>query len=220
MCGRVVLTYSLNDLVHILKDTFYINHVPNVFVPYHYNIAPSDPLPCMIANEGGYRLGSIPWGYPSPVTPSSGRVINIRSEKVESTAMFKDDLKNHRLVVLCNGFIEWTLDKRPFYFTYEDGSLMYLAALWGKHTDGTYHCGVLTEQSQSVVKPIHERMPVILNASETKQWLDPAQKVASLAPLYHSLQHVQLTTRPLSREVNNAKNKSESLFIEQRHFFN
>jgi putative SOS response-associated peptidase YedK len=69
-----------------------------------------------------------------------------------------------------------------------DGSPFAFAGLWERweRADGmpVETCAILTTQANERVRPIHERMPVILRPDHYDAWLDPSvQQAEVLQPL-------------------------------------
>jgi putative SOS response-associated peptidase YedK len=75
--------------------------------------------------------------------------------------------------VPANGFFEWqqlTPGKQPFSFRRPDGAPIAIAGLWETWTapDGSAvgTCALLTAGSNAVVRPVHDRMPVLLDSGD------------------------------------------------------
>jgi putative SOS response-associated peptidase YedK len=62
-------------------------------------------------------------------------------------------------------------------FSLKDRKQFAFAGLWerwsGPHGDGRETCTILTTEANDLVRPFHERMPVILPAEDHGDWLDP-----------------------------------------------
>ncbi|OYV97512.1 MAG: hypothetical protein B7Z62_05925, partial [Deltaproteobacteria bacterium 37-65-8] len=64
-------------------------------------------------------------------------------------------------------------------------------------------CTILTTAANTVLAPIHDRMPVILPPAEYARWLDPALKdTDSLAPLLVPFSPEDMLAFPVSPRVN------------------
>ena len=66
--------------------------------------------------------------------------------------------------------------KQPYYIRLLNSSVMGLAGLWEtrENTDGSEltTCCILTTDANETVKPIHERMPVVLQPEDYNLWLN------------------------------------------------
>ena len=121
------------------------------------------------------------WGILAPWKGKGGIVINSRAETLNQKKMFKVLAGEKRCVVIANGYYEWKKDghqKRPFYFTNEEG-LIFLAAIYESNKDDESFSGVLKESFSIITVPaakevshIHERMPAVLSKEEAEKWVD------------------------------------------------
>jgi len=71
--------------------------------------------------------------------------------------------------------------------------------------DGTRmdSCAVLTTQPNEVLRPIHDRMPVILHPANYDLWLDPEMdKIDRLGPLLRPYPVEEMKAFPVSTRVN------------------
>src|SRR5262249_11784000 len=92
------------------------------------------------------------------------------------------------------GFYEWQATaggKQPFHFRLSDGRPFAFAGLWERWDRGgapVESCAILTSEANAVVRPVRERMPVILRPEGFGRWLDPAaQAPAGLLPFAGAL---------------------------------
>lgn len=63
---------------------------------------------------------------------------------------------------------------------------------------------ILTTESNEVMRPIHDRMPVILDREEFDGWLDPDSEVK---PLMDSYPADQMYAVPISTKINSPRNE-------------
>jgi hypothetical protein len=91
--------------------------------------------------------------------------------------------KSRRCLVVADGYYEWQkLDakkKQPFYIHMKRGKLFAFAGLWDRWTppagEAVESCIILTTDANELNRPIHNRMPVMVDPNDYKQWLDPAE---------------------------------------------
>jgi len=180
MCGR----YRLSRRKQIIDEHFDSISGEEDWTP-RYNIAPTQPIPIIRQNskEPVRQLSLVRWGLiPSWSKDMSGAasMINARSESAATKPAYRDTLKSRRCLVPADGFYEWQRTgktKQPFSFEVNEGALFAFDGLWDrwKAPSGTWvkSCSILTTTPNVVTSAVHDRMPVILDASNYDLWLDP-----------------------------------------------
>jgi putative SOS response-associated peptidase YedK len=181
MCGRFTLFSDGAELARLFGCGY------DVPLAARYNIAPGQPVPVVRHAEGSgapdRQLVMVRWGL-IPSWASDARIayqcINARSETAADKPAFRSAFRHRRCLVPANGFFEWQKvgkQKQPFLFRLRDQQLFAFAGLWerwsGPHGDGRETCTILTTEANESVRPLHERMPVILPAEYHGDWLDP-----------------------------------------------
>jgi len=217
MCGRYVIEGTTE-----LSERFQLRVIPEGLFPT-WNAAPSQRLPVILGQEDGGRVAQLMhWGL-LPRWKREGQPsiapINARGETLTEKPMFRGLVKRHRCIVPINGFYEWqTIDgkKQPFYITAKDGEMWGLAGLWDAVPDGeggTISCfTVVTTNANATLRPLHERMPVILNRKDEEEWVslaveDPHQVSRLLVPSPDA----EISLWPVSTAVNNVRNNGREL---------
>jgi putative SOS response-associated peptidase YedK len=114
--------------------------------------------------------------------------------------------------VLADGFYEWQQlgkQKQPHHFRLGDGSPLAFAGLWEHGERGGQaldSCAVLTTGANGLVKPVHERMPVILPPRDFDRWLGPkAAKPSELRALLRPYPAEAMSAYPVGPHVNNPR---------------
>lgn len=216
MCGRFTLTVAPDELRAAFPDF----DIPGD-IPPSYNIAPSQPIP-VVPNTGENRLDFYHWGLIPSWTKAEnlGRYnfINARSETAAEKPSFRSSFRRRRCLILADGFYEWSKakpggSKTPYYFTLQDHSPFAFAGLWeiwhSPEGDPLLSACILTTQPNETVKPIHNRMPVILKSADYQTWLDPEEgPPEKFQPLLRPYPADQMQTYPVSTYVNSPKNNS------------
>jgi putative SOS response-associated peptidase YedK len=177
VCGRASLTTSPEEL----EEAFGLDAAP-AFSP-RYNIAPSEPLLAVRSNPtGGREAAFLRWGLVRPGSEDAKAPINLRIESATRGAM-RSTLRERRCIVPLSGFYEWKRAgkaRQPFNVRRKDGKVFGVAGLWDRLESGGLEplesCLVLTTSANDVVKPIHDRMPVILEPASFERWLDPSSR--------------------------------------------
>ena len=120
------------------------------------------------------------WGLVRSGSEDARPPINLRVESAVKGAM-RGTFREGRCIVPLTGFYEWKRAgkaRQPFNVRRKDGALFGVAGLWTRLESGAQEpmesCLVLTTAANDVVKPIHDRMPLILDPSAYAAWLDPS----------------------------------------------
>jgi putative SOS response-associated peptidase YedK len=157
------------------------------------------------------------WGLVPPWAEDQkigNRLINARAETAAGKPSFRAAFKRRRCLVPADGFYEWQKvgrAKQPYYIRLKDGAPFAFAGLW-EHWQGAdgeiiESCTLLTTEANDLMRPIHERMPVMLKPEDFGRWLDrdaPAGK--ALAALLCPYPAEAMTAYPVSAHVNNPRN--------------
>jgi len=180
VCGRANLTASPEEI----EEEFGLAAAPSL-AP-RYNMAPTEPLLAIRADGAGAREAVfLRWGLVRPGSQDAKAPINLRMESATKGAM-KATLRERRCIVPLSGFFEWKRSGRarqPFNVKRKDGRVFGVAGLWERLESGDREplesCLVLTTTASGVVRPIHDRMPVILDPAAYGTWLDASPREAS-----------------------------------------
>lgn len=211
MCGRFTLTTTAD----IVADVFGAA-APADFAP-RYNIAPSQSVLVVrvAASDGGRRLDQVRWGLIPfwAKDPAIGnRMINARAETVAEKPAYRAAFRHRRCLVAADGFYEWqkTPDgKRPHWIHRSDGAPFALAGLWESWQSGDEaieSCTIITTTPNALMEPIHDRMPVILDAGEYARWLGPCEgDTAALVDLLEPCPDGLLRADVVGTYVNNPR---------------
>ena len=213
MCGRFVQYSLFPDIVR----EFNIQKVDAKPNP-SYNIAPTQNVAAVI-NDGVNRVITCRWGLIPPWSkdPAIGnRMINARAETVADNPSFKKPFRHNRCLIVADGFYEWRKEqdrKIPVYVRPVDGRPFGLAGLYSDWSppdgDKLRTCTIITTEPNSLLKPIHNRMPVIITRQDSRLWLDPnVQDPESLTPLLLPYDSELMEAYDVSRAVNSPANDS------------
>ncbi len=226
MCGRYTLTNP--DPVK-LRQRFLVGESATEFEP-RFNVAPTDAVPAVRVGESGEReLGRLRWGLVPGrwAEKSSGRpLINARVESLSSQPAFAESFRERRCLIPADGFYEWRRDengKTPCWITLRDGGLFAFAGIWaaiparasGEAGEMLHSCSIVTGPPNELIKPIHDRMPVILATEAEEGWLDADRSEDDLLALAVPLDPSLLEVREVADLVNDVRNDDARL-IEPR----
>ncbi|AFZ30667.1 protein of unknown function DUF159 [Gloeocapsa sp. PCC 7428] len=213
MCGR----YTLSQSAEAIATAFGLDASPAM--EPRYNIAPTQSVPVVVySSEKQRQLQLMRWGLiPSwAKDPNIGsRLINARSETVSEKPSFRAAFRHRRCLVIADGFYEWQRQERkkqPYYFQLQDKQPFGFAGLWEhwQSSDGEEinTCTILTTEANELMRPIHDRMPVILNPQDYALWLNPAAQPTELQDLLHPYSSQAMNSYPVSTLVNKPTNNS------------
>ena len=211
MCGRYSLIADLGDLARRFEfDGDWLKFEAA------YNVAPTQDALTVVGGEarrGGFmRWGLIPhWAKNASI---GSRMINARAETVAEKPAFRDALRRRRCLVLADGFYEWQRTggaKRPMRITMRSGEPFAFAGLWSlwKDPDGNRipSCAIITTAANELLRPIHDRMPVILPRELEELWLDRSiDDPGALSSVLNPYPDEEMEAFEVSTLVNSAAN--------------
>jgi len=215
MCGRYAAFLPAEAIVALFRTT---GPVPN-WAPT-WNMAPTRNAPVIRLHPDNKerRLDLLRWGLVPHWAKDLKAVrqpINARSETLATSTMFRDAYARRRCLVPADAFYEWqVLDgaKAPWAIARADGQPMVFAGLWEgwRGPDGTVirSFTIVTTGANDTLRPLHERMPVVLEPGDWPAWLgetdsDPAALMRPSAAGFR--------TWRVGTAVNNVRNDSADL---------
>jgi putative SOS response-associated peptidase YedK len=176
MCGRFSLTRGDRE---DLEEEFGLP-VPAGYRP-RYNIAPTQEV-LVLLDDGTRQIEALRWGLiPSwAKDPKIGhKLINARAETLFERPSFRSAGKERRCLILADGFYEWRktkAGKTPMYIRLRSKRPFGFAGLWESWTSPEGQvvktCAIVTTAANEGLKPIHDRMPVIVPKDLESIWLD------------------------------------------------
>lgn len=224
MCGR----FTLSVPPDVLARLFGLDAVPTTLgLRPRYNIAPTQPVVIIrrASEADGHRVLELArWGLvPEGARDLKGgaKLINARQETLFDKAVFRDAARWRRCLVPADAFFEWKASdaegkgakkKQPFKIGLVGGRTFAMAGIHGRWTphDGSpaiETVSIVTTGANALVRPIHDRMPVILRDEELALWLDP--EVTSREPLERALSPLEperMELVPVSARVGDVNN--------------
>jgi putative SOS response-associated peptidase YedK len=215
MCGR----YASFLPAEALRAMFHTeNSTPN-WEPT-WNMAPTRDAPVVRLHPEtrARHLDLLRWGLVPNWAKDPKLVrqpINARAETAATSPMFRDALLRRRCLVPADVFYEWqaTEDgKQPFAIARTDGQPMVFAGLWEgwRGTDGTVMrtFTIMTTNANATLRPLHERMPVVLEPPDWPAWLGETETdpTALLRP-----SAADFRVWRVGKAVNNVRNDSAAL---------
>lgn len=215
MCGRYTITYNIDQLLDDLDLL-----MPDFDFEPRYNIAPSQRVP-IISSDAPRELKLYRWGLiPSWARdPKIGyKMINARGETIAEKPSFRSAFKKRRCLIPATGFYEWqktSTGKQPMHIHLKSGKVMTFAGLWESWKDAEEKeirtFTIVTTTPNTLMAPIHDRMPVIISPELRADWLDielPAEEVQQLVRPYLE---GALEADRVSTKVNSPRNEGPEL---------
>lgn len=114
------------------------------------------------------KARQMPWGFLT--SDDNSLLINARTETVRERRMFRDSILLRRCVIPARGFYEWDADKNKATFSGGNGTVLYLAGFYNLF-QGQDRFIILTTEANRSVRPVHDRMPLILEEQELRDWV-------------------------------------------------
>jgi len=222
MCGRYTLTRQdgvIEDLQAALDPVV----ARSEWWKPRFNVAPTQPAPVVTLHDGARTIELMRWGLVPFWAGHDGKqaplMINARVETLNNKAFFRDALARRRCLVPADGFFEWLrVDPRtpmPIYIhPGSRGKLIAFAGLWAKtKTDAGIEqlsFTIVTGPPAELVKPIHDRMPIVLPEARYAAWLDPAVDGDAARALLTVPTLDDWIAEPVSTRVNKAQHDDPS----------
>jgi len=215
MCGRIALIQVDEK---ILQDRVNVDDVSIVEMA-RYNIAPGQEI-VMITGENRSALSQARWGFvPHWATDEKigYKMINARAESVAEKPSFRNAFKSRRCLIIADTFYEWKKAKgtkipyriglkgfKPFAFAS-------IWEVWKKEKKTVTSCSIITTTSNTLLEPIHDRMPVILEQKHENKWLSEKTTVDQALKLMAPYPAKKMEAYPLSSLVNSPKNNTKAI---------
>jgi len=218
MCGRFTQERATSELAEIFGAEDRIDAPGGRF-----NIAPTDPAAVVVQREDHRAITAFRWGLiPNwSETPKTGnKLFNARAETIDRTPAFRYAFGKRRCLVPVDRFYEWqrTDSTRTAYAVAgTDGKPLALAGLWAGWKDPDTgevirSFTIVTTGPNAIMRPIHNRMPVVIPESAWDRWLDPTlADPAELKGLLRPADDDWLDAYLVSTRVNNVRNDGPDL---------
>ena len=224
MCGRFGLDVSGEALAELLElDSEAIPETKPRF-----NIAPGQEILAMRMMEGGRDATSLRWGLiPSWAKDRkiAHKLINARSETVAEKPSFREAFRARRCLIPADGFYEWRRAgnvKEAHHIGLKGGEAFFFAGLWETWMDPqsgevVESATLLTTTPNSLVAPIHDRMPVIVRPGHLLPWLQG--EMQGVEEVFRPLEASLMEAWPVGPRVNKPIHDDAQLRFRQATLF-
>lgn len=226
MCGRFI-QYS-DPEVYAERLYLELEPVPAAAAGPRYNLAPTQQaLVARIDPRGQRLLSPMRWGlvpHWSKDPRPRYQMINARAESLAERPAYRAAFRERRCLVPTEGFYEWRTQgrvKQPFLIRRADREPFLMAGLWEAWwapetardgpPDITSFTIVVTS-ANTLIQPIHDRMPLIVDRQDLDRWLDPDPIAPEDLPrLAAPVAPNGWVTEPVSTRVNSPRNDDPGL---------
>lgn len=217
MCGRFQISKIVDDIqlrFHVDVETEWNRQI--------FNAAPGMMLPVITSADPSllkvFKWGLIPAWASDPAI--GNKLINARAETLAEKPSFRIALKSRRCLIPANGFFEWKKEgdeKLPYRICFHDDRLFAFAGLWDTWKDPEerliHSFTIITTSSNELMKPIHDRMPVILEPKDEHEWLDTGIQQEEALALLKPYPDGEMEAYQVSSLVNNVRNNNPEILL-------
>ncbi len=172
MLDRYTITLNADELALVLGV-----EVPTQYKP-QYNAAPTKSLPLITSNKIE-KISFFNWGLMAMWSNNkamSPKFFNIPMDSVLNKNPYRKKILTNRCSIPMDGFYLWKQVAKkqqvPHYFFFPDKKVFSVAGLWEENDEGTYSFIMITRPSNNQIKSFQDDMPVIMDTSSSKKWLE------------------------------------------------
>ena len=151
---------EIEKLVRDLDRKLQIERTGDVF--------PSQKATIIKGQEHHLATEQMRWGFPG--FENGKLLINARAESALERRTFQDSVQHRRCIIPSRGFYEWNKSKEKFTFERTDAPALFMAGCYNWYEEQERFV-ILTTAANSSVAPVHNRMPLILEPEELKDWV-------------------------------------------------
>jgi putative SOS response-associated peptidase YedK len=218
MCGRFTQERPTSELAEIFGAEDLAGGPGG-----RYNVAPTDEAAVVVERDDRRAITAYSWGlipHWAADAKIANRLFNAHAETVATSPMFREAFRRRRCLIPVDSFYEWRREgavRQPYRIVQPDRRPIALAGLWsGWHDPETGEVRrtftIVTTASNDDMRPIHDRMPVVVPPDAWGRWLDPdLPDPGELQGLLVPAEGGSLVIYPVSRAVNNVRNDGPQL---------
>ncbi len=167
MCGRYYvdeeMAREVERLIRILDGRMRIPHAGDVY--------PSRRAAVIRAENKSLAPDEMTWGFPG--FGKKGLLINARAETALTKPTYRESVEKRRCVIPARGFYEWNSAKEKFTFRSREHEPLFIAGCYNWFGEEEQFV-ILTTGANASMRPVHDRMPLILKSGEVEPWLTDA----------------------------------------------
>lgn len=206
MSNRIAFFGNAEKLI----EEFELNETSEVLFEAHYNISRGHHIPVIKKENGGFTIGRMRWGK------EFERHVAL-SEKADNEHIKKLEKESSgKVIIPLSGFYIWKDEKNkdhPFFVRKIDNTLLYAAAFTFESDKKDFkYAELIMMESNTLIQPIAETMPVVLKQDLAKEWLRgnlAANEILKTAASQFLI--TDLTVHRVTKEVKDLSNNEASL---------
>ena len=141
------------------------------------DIHPTETAPVLMESDHGLKCVLQRWGFPG--FQGKQVIFNARSESAPEKKMFRESVFHRRIVIPAKWFYEWNRNKEKNTFYRKDQPVLFMAGIYSRYQDEDRFV-ILTTKANASMKPVHDRMPLILEKDEISSWIFDKEKTKEL----------------------------------------
>jgi putative SOS response-associated peptidase YedK len=179
MCGR----YRRRSDKQRIAEAFEAGMgLEDVYLEPSDDVAPGSMQPVVYLHSSGERaIALMRWGFKTP----DRLLFNTRSETATTANFWKDSFLKRRCLVPADSFYEWAKgtgrEKVKFEFAVPGREPFGLAGVWSiwknpKTGEREPTFSILTGEANGVMRPIHDRQPIIAEPRDYREWLVESER--------------------------------------------
>ena len=214
MCGR----FALIDYYNTISEHFSIDEILGEY-QVSYNIPPGGKILSVIIKEDKRILAPLQWGlipFWSKEPSIGGRMINARAETIQEKPSFRHAVKSNRCLIVASGFFEWEKkekSKDPVFIYMKNREPFGMAGVYDRWISPAgleiISCAIITTGANSLLMPIHDRMPVIIQKNMHDRWLNTSGSLdTQVIPLLKPFPPELMSFHHVSKTVNSPKHNT------------
>ena len=174
MCCRYYYADQIRDMMDDLIASQTIKLAEPLNAEPGQDVRPSDASAVICRDGGNLSISNMRWGFENPY--AKGLIINARSETARDKNLFSDSIMNRRCIIPASGFYEWDAYKARYRF-FLPGELLFMAGV-DREEKGVQRYTILTTEANESMKPVHDRMPVMIGKDEIRPWISDNERLS------------------------------------------
>lgn len=206
----------------VIESEFGVSTERDDYFEPNYNISPGTLVPAIYEDSKQRKIRNFYWGL---IPEDAGeeregmKNINVPMSELTDGGQLAEEFEKRRCIVPANGFFKWKTSKKkstPFYIRLLSNDVMGMAAIysiWESDSGrNVYSFTLLTTESNALVQPVGNRMPVILRPQHYEPWLSKGSMTAGiLSEILKPYLLTEMAVNRVSEEVNNPHNEGPEL---------
>ena len=219
MSDRFVLHAPKEDVLNL----FNVSSERDDYFESDYNITPGSLHPIIINSGEQWHLHQAQWGLIPPGADEEREGNDhyaIPAEEIRNEEWHAECVNKRRCLVPANGFYKWKSSKKkqtPFYIRLLSNRLTAFAGIYSVWESSSgrqvYSFAILTTTANTLVDPVDDRMPVLLQRDSFGTWLqdEPLSGAMHKDLLLKPYPLTEMAVNRVSEQVNDIGNNGPEL---------